>query len=72
VETYQKQLVQDLDQSRRDTQSYFESFMEKIGSTTKDLLKRISTAAGIVEADITGMGRVRILIFRVKTQLLGF
>ena len=60
VKDFQRQLSNDLDRSQGEVQSYLTKIMEGLEVMIQTAVDRVSTSIGTVEADITGLGEVRV------------
>ena len=58
VDNFQRQLLQDLEKSRSEVQSYFSKVMHNLEVGMQSMFGKISTATRNVESDIAGISHV--------------
>lgn len=70
IESFQQQLLRDLEQTRTEGQSYLSLFLREIGSATQTLMKKITTATATIEELLVVLGQVEALFILSHFSIL--
>ena len=58
IDSFQTQLLRDLELASNETQSHFMRLMENMDSLMQNLLRRVTSVVKVLETDVNGLGQV--------------
>ncbi|KAL9117451.1 MAG: hypothetical protein Q9187_006010 [Circinaria calcarea] len=58
IDSFQRQLLRDLELASDETQSYFMRLMESMDSVMQNLLRRVSSVVKVLETDVIGLSQI--------------